>query len=73
MDQLQQNLNINARFKIKSRNNPEIIPAQADLISVFDLTGNNLMQIAKIKLRETVLPKCPRSWKALSPRASQLG
>ena len=78
MHQLWQYLNINARSKIKDRNNPEIIPAQADIISVFDLTGKNFMQIANIKatlprLQETVPSKCHCSWKALSPRAFQFG
>lgn len=78
MHQLQQYLNINARSKIKDRNNPEIIPAQDDIINVFDLTGKNLMQIAKIKLtllrlQETVPLKCHCSWKAPSPRPLQFG
>lgn len=67
MHQLRQYLNIDARSKIKDRNSPEIIPAQADIISVFDLPGKNSMQIAKIKLtlpklQETVPSECQCSW-----------
>jgi len=69
---------MNARSLMKYRNNAEIIPAQPDIISVFDLSGKNLMQIAKIKLtlpklQETVPAKCYCSCKALSPRAFQSG
>lgn len=78
MQQLQQYLNVSARYKIKDGNIPEILPAQADEINVFAWIGKNFMHISKInltlpRLQATVPSECHCSWKALNPRAFQFG
>lgn len=45
--QLWQCWDVNGRSKTESRNNPGIVPAQADTITGFDLAGKNSMQMLK--------------------------